>query len=81
MSYAVDYVGVDVSKQHLDLAIAGRRVFRVANTPAGMSRLIGRLARLERPHLVCEATGSYTRLLARELGSAPAPALSRRHRS
>jgi transposase len=68
MRLLVDYVGVDVSKQHLDLAVAGSRVFRVPNTPAGMDRLMVRLARLARPHLVCEATGSYTRLLARELG-------------
>lgn len=63
-----DYVGVDVSKTHLDLALAGPRVQRLPNTPAGMSRLVQQLARLSRPHVVCEATGSYTRLLARELG-------------
>jgi transposase len=71
-----DYVGVDVSKQHLDLAMAGGQGFRVANTPGGMSRLVARLAGLSRPHLVCEATGSYTRLLAREL-AAKGIALSR----
>lgn len=67
MSILPDYVGVDVSKQHLDLAVAGSRVFRVSNSPGGLSRLVERLAGLSRPHLVCEATGSYTRLLAREL--------------
>lgn len=60
MNLSVDYIGVDVSKQHLDLAMAGKRVFRVPNTAAGMDRLVGRLAGLSRPHLVCEATGSYT---------------------
>lgn len=68
MDIAPDYVGVDVCKQHLDLAVAGRRVFRVPNDPGGVARLVERLAGLSRPHLVCEATGSYTRLLARELG-------------
>lgn len=62
-----DYVGVDVSKKHLDLAMGGKGVFRVPNTPAGMTRLVARLAELSRPHLVCEATGSYTRLMAREM--------------
>lgn len=62
-----DYIGVDISKKHLDLAIAGHKVFRVPNNPAGMSRLFDRLASLNRPHLVCEATGSYGRLLAREM--------------
>lgn len=68
MSIVPDYVGVDVSKQHLDLAVAGHRVFRVPNSAGGLARLVARLAGLSRPHLVCEATGSYTRLLARELG-------------
>ena len=67
MTFSSDYVGVDVSKQHLDLAMAGARVFRVPNNPAGMSRLVARLAGLQRPHLVCEATGSSTRLMAREM--------------
>ncbi|SFD24820.1 hypothetical protein SAMN04488059_13234, partial [Devosia psychrophila] len=44
-----DYVGVDVSKKYLDLAMAGHKVFRVANTSAGMSGLLPRLASLNRP--------------------------------
>jgi transposase len=68
MNISPDYVGIDVSKKHLDLAMGGSRVLRVPNTPAGMNRLVQRLARLSRPHVVCEATGSYTRLMARELG-------------
>lgn len=66
---SIDYVGIDVSKHHLDLAIAGARVVRFANTPAGMGRLVQQLAGLSRPHVVCEATGSHTRLLAHELGT------------
>lgn len=64
-----DYVGVDVSKHHLDLAVAGAEVFRVPNSEAGLSRLVGRLSGLSRPHLVCEATGSHTRLMARALAA------------
>lgn len=61
------YVGVDVSKAHLDLALAGDRVLRVPNTEKGMARLAQHLRPLDRPHLVCEATGSYTRLMARAM--------------
>jgi len=65
---SMDYVGIDVSKHHLDLAMAGSRVVRLANTVSGVADLVDRLAGLERPHVVCEATGSHTRLLARVLG-------------
>lgn len=67
MIRTADYVGIDVSKHHLDLAMAGAKVFRVPNTQAGLAHLVERLSGLSRPHLVCEATGSYTRLMAREL--------------
>jgi transposase len=69
MILSPDYVGVDVSKKYLDLALAGLKAFRVPNTPAGMARLVQKLSSLNRPHLVCEATGSYGRLLARVMGS------------
>lgn len=64
-----DYVGVDVSKKYLDLAMAGQTAFRVPNTPAGLARLVRTLAGLNRPHLVCEATGSYTRGMARTMAA------------
>ena len=67
-----DYVGVDVSKKQLDLCM-GTNVLRVPNTPAGMTRLLQKLSRLSRPHLVCEATGTYTRLMARALGQQGIP--------
>lgn len=63
-----DYVGIDVSKQYLDLAVTGARVVRLANTVAGMGELVHQLEALSHPHVVCEATGSYTRLLARTMG-------------
>jgi transposase len=62
-----DYVGIDVSKQHLDLAMTETPMLRVPNSQAGVRRLIVRLGTLRRPHVVCEATGSHTRLMAREL--------------
>ena len=41
----VTYVGIDVSKQHLDLAMAGSGVVRLANSQAGVAGLVERLAR------------------------------------
>lgn len=67
-----DYVGVDVSKKQLDLCM-GTSVVHLPNTPAGMVRLVRTLAGLARPHLVCEATGTYTRLMARVLGQQNIP--------
>jgi transposase len=65
---SMDYVGIDVSKHHLDLAISDKALVRIANTAEGIARLIEQLSQLDRPHVVCESTGSHTRLLARELG-------------
>jgi len=61
---AIDYVGIDVSKAHLDVCLGeAGPVFRVGNDRAGLARLQRRLGRLAHPHVVCEATGGYTRLL------------------
>lgn len=64
----MDYVGIDVSKHHLDLAMDGAEAVRVANTAQGIAGLIEQVSQLRHPQVVCESTGSYTRLLARELG-------------
>lgn len=62
------FIGVDVSKDHLDIAIPGNaRVWRTGNDRTGITALGRRLAKLDAPHLVCEATGGYTRQLARGL--------------
>jgi transposase len=62
------YVGVDVSKDHLDVAFPDRaKVWRTGNDRAGISALGRKLAGLEAPQLVCEATGGYTRRLQRDL--------------
>lgn len=59
------YIGIDVSKHHLDVAFPGvRQVWRTPNTPAGIAALLRRARRLEQPQVVCEATGGYTRALA-----------------
>jgi len=69
MTIQADYVGVDVSKHHLDLSIGSSKGhWRVRNDAGGMVELARRLSNLSQPHLVCEATGSYTRLLMGEAG-------------
>jgi len=74
MNTSSAYVGIDVSKHHLDLAISGMAgTWRVDNTAKGVKDLVGRVSRLTRPHLVCEATGSYTRLLVAELAKTGIP--------
>lgn len=62
------FVGADVSKAHLDLAFPTEaRIWRTTNDAAGIAVLQRRLGKLGCPHLVCEATGGYTRLLAAKL--------------
>jgi transposase len=62
------FIGVDVSKDHLDVALPGSaKVWRIGNDPAGIATLGRKLAKLGEPHLVCEATGGYTRRLVHGL--------------
>lgn len=62
------FVGADVSKAHLDIAFpAAAKIWRTSNDAAGIAALQRRLGKLDRPHLVCEATGGYTRALAKLL--------------
>lgn len=63
-----DYIGVDVSKHHLDVAFPGTpKVWRTANDTSGIAALVRRVRRLDHPQVVCEATGGYTRRLAGDL--------------
>jgi transposase len=67
-------VGVDVSKHHLDWA-AGEvgEVARVANTTAGVRRLILQLGRLDLELIVIESTGGYERRLTEKIQEAGLP--------
>lgn len=67
MENAPQFVAVDVSKAMLDLATP-EQTWRTPNSLPGIAALGKRLARYERPHVVCEATGRYGRLLARQMG-------------
>jgi transposase len=62
------YVGIDVSKHHLDVAFPGvPKVWRTPNNASGIAALVRRVRRLNSPHVVCEATGGYTRRLTGDL--------------
>ena len=67
-------VGVDISKDTLDVAIHPEgNGFRVANTPEGHRALIKRLAGFEIARIVFEVTGAYHRLLQKALVEAGLP--------
>lgn len=59
----INHVGIDVSKQHLDISIAGSKNLRIANTPAGLRTFHQKLVKLAHPRVTCEATGGYEKLL------------------
>jgi transposase len=66
------FIAADVSKAMLDMA-APDGAWRTPNSLAGMAALRKRLARYDRPRVVCEATGRYGRLLARQMAAAGIP--------
>ena len=75
------FVGIDVSKAHLDVAVRpGGATFRVANDPAGVADLVGRLAPLAPASVVLEATGGYEApaLAALQVAGLPAAAINPR---
>lgn len=77
MTIPATFIGIDVSKRHLDVAFPGlAQVWRTANDGPGIAALVRKLKAIAHPHVVCEATGSYTRRLAGAMGQ-QAIALSR----
>jgi transposase len=65
MEQQASYIGIDVAKHHLDVAFPdARKVWRTSNDSKGIAALSRRLRRWEQPHVVCEATGAYTRALS-----------------
>jgi len=81
MSEPATFVGVDVSKAHLDVATRpGGATFRVPNDPAGVADLVGRLAPLAPALVVLEATGGYEApaLAALQVAGIPAAAVNPR---
>src|SRR5271154_5416632 len=54
------YVGMDVAKATLQVHLNGHQ-FEFKNDAKGHAQLSAKLAQLELPHVVCEATGGYER--------------------
>lgn len=74
MSDSGTFVGIDVSKRHLDVHInPGGESFRVANTQAGVELLLGRLSGMSPSLVVLEATGKLEVLCAASLSNAGLP--------
>jgi transposase len=75
------FVGIDVSKAALDVAIRpDRATFRVANGPAGLAELVERLRPLSPALVVLEATGGYEApaVAALQVAGIPAAAINPR---
>jgi transposase len=62
-----DYVGIDISAEHLDYCVDETEEGRCANDRAGRAKLIARLKQLPHPRVICEASGGYEKLLVAEL--------------
>ena len=70
------YLGVDVARDHLDIAVHPTRdAWRVRNTPAGHSCLVRRAQALQPARLVLEASGGYERAVDAALTAAGLPAV------
>jgi transposase len=69
------FVGIDISKKHLDVAISpGEQNFTCPNTEAGIQKLVRRLQELNPQIILLEATGGYEFLLIAALREAELPA-------
>jgi transposase len=68
------YVGVDVSKGHLDWVVGAEgKAERVPNSPAGVRRLVKKFGQVEAESIVVESTGGYERTLVDALAAAGLP--------
>lgn len=68
------YVGVDVSKDHLDLACRPtNQISALANDPAGIAELVEQMKLLQPQLIVLEATGGLERPLVLTLAAAGLP--------
>ena len=69
------FVGIDISKRHLDIALTpGDQTFTCPNTEAGIEKLVRRLQKLNPHTILLEATGGYEILLVAALREADLPA-------
>ena len=67
-----DYIiGIDISKQHLDLhRLPDEATRRVSNSPTGLRELMNWIGKHTVKRIVFEATGHYHRTLEQTLGKA-----------
>lgn len=71
MTSLTTFIGIDVSKEHLDVHILQSNTrFRVKNNKSGCAKLAKRLAKLQEPAVGVEASGGYERLVVRMLSAA-----------
>jgi len=65
------FIGIDVSKEHLDVHILpSNKRFRLENSKSGCAKLCRQLAKLQEPAAGVEASGGYERLALRTLTAA-----------
>ncbi len=70
------YVGIDMSKQHLDWVLGEEgNVERASNSPAGVRQLVARLSKIEIASIIVESTGGYERALTEALTAADLPVI------
>jgi len=75
MDHKQVFVGIDVSKKHLDVSIRpGDDFFRVSNDDLGIADLVQRLVDLNPQLILLEASGGYEILAAASLRQADLPA-------
>jgi hypothetical protein len=59
---SITYVGIDIAKEKLDLAIPTQPLITVKNNPHGIQEIVEKLQPLSLlPHVVLEPTGTYGR--------------------
>ena len=69
-----EYVGIDVSKDKLDVAVWGEKKGReVANTKKGIAKLVKQIGSWQLKRIVVEATGGYEEALVLALFEAGSP--------
>ena len=74
MDHTQQFVGIDISKTWLDLALASQdAVESVAHDAPGILRIVQRLQALQPTRIVLEATGGFERGLVRALAAAQLP--------
>ena len=67
------YIGIDVSKDFLDVALEEETVFRVTNNEEGQLELLKRVKKVTTPLVVLEATGGFELDVVLLLGSGKVP--------